>query len=84
MWKRFVCIAVLIATRSYAADRDAAEWVLREGGRVTLNGSRHEIARMSDLPKSDFEVTSVDLIGTTIDPKNLAKISGLTTCAVSV
>src|SRR5581483_11373499 len=78
MWKQFVCVAVLIATPVYAADRDAAEWVLRQGGRVTLNGGRQEVAHIADLPKGDFEVTGVDLIGTIVNPKDLVKISGLT------
>ena len=77
MWKRLIFAVVLISGPVCAADRDAAEWVLRQGGRITLNGGRQEIAHIADLPKGDFAVTGVDLIGTIINPKDLVKISGL-------
>ena len=49
-----------------AAERDAAEWVIRAGGRVMINGDRTPTAGLAALPKGDFQVTGVDLSGTTI------------------
>src|SRR5215471_3038641 len=60
-----------------AADPAAAEWVIRKGGRVMLNGAREPVSRLADLPRSDFQVTGVDLTGTVIDPKELEHIAGL-------
>jgi N-acyl-D-aspartate/D-glutamate deacylase/Leucine-rich repeat (LRR) protein len=59
------------------SDRQVAQWALRQGGGVRLNGSRNTIRDAADLPVEDFRITSLDLIGTTIDPKELSKLSGL-------
>ena len=43
-----------------------------------LNGERRSRAQLSDLPPGDLQLTGIDLMGTTIDPKELARLSGLT------
>ncbi len=61
-----------------ASDRPAAEWVIRQNGRVMLDENRKQIVRIDQLPAGDtFRVTGVDLTGTTIEPKELEKIGGL-------
>src|SRR5690348_8682615 len=60
-----------------AGERDNAEWVIRQGGRVMVNQSRAAIRNLSDLPAGDLTVTGVDLTGTLIDPKDLERIGEL-------
>jgi hypothetical protein len=60
-----------------ASEREAAEWVIRKGGRVMVNEQRQPIARLAELPADPLQVTGVDLIGTVLDPKELEKIAGL-------
>ena len=43
-------------------DREAAQWVIRQGGRVMINGSE-PIRDIASLPPGDFRVTGVDLFG---------------------
>jgi hypothetical protein len=60
-----------------AADRDTAEWAIRQGGRVMVNGSRAALRNLRDLPAGDIAVTGVDLTGTLIEPKDLERIGQL-------
>src|SRR6185503_3625286 len=60
-----------------ASDRAVAEWVLRMGGSVSIDGSRapvHEIAR---LPDRDFQLTGVNLVPVTVNPPEFQRLSGL-------
>jgi hypothetical protein len=57
--------------------RDAAEWIIRKGGRVMINGSREPLSRLGESPGGSFDVTGVDLTGTVLDPKELDHIAGL-------
>src|SRR5438045_3861180 len=61
-----------------AAERDTAEWVIRLGGRVMVNGNRTTVRNLWDLPAGEFRVTGVDLTGTLIDPTDFTKIGELT------
>src|SRR4051812_35354634 len=56
-----------------AGDRDTAEWVIRQGGRVILSGNRTTLRTLRDLPAGDLSVTGVDLTGTLIEPKDLER-----------
>jgi Leucine-rich repeat (LRR) protein len=78
MWMRTICFLLLAATVLAATERDAAEWVIRSGGGVMLAGSRKTLRDVVDLPRTDIHVTGVDLTGTTIEPKELKMLSGLT------
>src|SRR5712671_1696788 len=71
-------ILVLAAFAAFAAtDREAAEWVIRKGGRVMVNGGRQPIALLAELPPDPLRITGVDLTGTVLDPKELDHIAGL-------
>ena len=61
---------------SLGDDRAVAEWIIRSGGNVRI-GSRL-VNTLADLPEGSFRVTGIDLVGTTIDPKELKRLSGLT------
>ena len=70
---------LLAAPLAFAgAERDTAEWVIRQGGRVMLNGNRTPVRNLWDLPAGELRITGVDLDGTLIDPKDLEKIGALT------
>src|SRR5580658_2878330 len=76
-----VCFAVLceaLAAASDASERQIAEWVIRQGGRVMVNGQRQAIDDLAKLPAAPFRLTTVDLVGTIIDPKDLSRLAGLT------
>jgi len=63
-----------------ASEREVAEWVIRQGGRVHLAGQAHPIADLSSLPlpSEPVFVHAVDLYGTTIEPRELVQLSKLT------
>src|SRR5882762_5894664 len=70
--------AILSGIASAAtADRSAAEWVLRLGGTVTLEGRALPVVDLADLPPSDFYLVGIDLVGTLADPKDLVKLRDL-------
>ena len=77
-----VCFAVLceaLVAASDASERQIAEWVIREGGRVMVNwASIKAIDDLAKLPAAPFRLTTVDLVGTIIDPKDLSRLAGLT------
>ncbi|MFN7544308.1 MAG: leucine-rich repeat domain-containing protein [Acidobacteriota bacterium] len=60
-----------------AAERPVAEWVLRQGGRVLVEGQTQFVAELRDLPTGELLVRGVDLYGTIIEPKDLEKLSAL-------
>src|SRR5579864_7405625 len=59
-------------------DRAAAEWVLRLGGTVTLEGQRQPVADLAELPSEDFHIEAIDLVGTLAEPKELERLKDLT------
>ena len=62
------CIALTAAPS--AGDREAAQWAIRQGGRVMVNGGE-PIGDIGKLPAGDFRVTGVDLFGAPVTPKEL-------------
>src|ERR1051325_3889592 len=70
-------LLLILAAALGAADRDAADWVIRKHGRVMINGGRQPIASLADLPGAPFQITGIDLTGTVLDPKELEHIAGL-------
>src|SRR5205823_12047760 len=77
--------AILLGTVFFAglasgetAERAAAEWVLRLGGMVTLEGEPRPVADLADLPTVDFRIEAIDLVGTLAEPKELEKLKDLT------
>ena len=59
------------------SDRSVAEWVLRQGGRVMVNGDRRPLADLASLPERNLQITGVDLTGTQITPPDLKRLSHL-------
>jgi Leucine-rich repeat (LRR) protein len=70
---------VALSSALVAAERDVAEWVIRQGGRVMIDDSRAPLARVTDLPAGGMKITGIDLTGNIIEPKELERISTLTT-----
>jgi len=65
------------AAQNGLTDHDAAEWVIRQGGNIQIAGRKDRIRILPDLPDSGVTLLGIDLIGTTIDPKELWKLSSL-------
>lgn len=51
---------------SVSPDRVVAEWALRLGGTVVLEGQRRPIADLDELPASDFRIRTLNLVGVTL------------------
>jgi len=67
-----------VAMLASAAERDIAEWAIRRGGRVILEGSRAPYSDMLSLPPGEIHITGIDLVGTLINADELEQISTLT------
>lgn len=72
-----VVAALLGQAASAGSDRVVAEWVIEQGGRVSLDDRRMPLGDVSQLPAGDFHLTAVDLMGTHIDPADLKRLSEL-------
>ncbi|HTA71883.1 MAG TPA: hypothetical protein VK776_26555 [Bryobacteraceae bacterium] len=75
-WWRFIgraaCILCLLAPRITPAwgqdaspDRIVAEWMVRMGGSVVLEGQHRPISDLPDLPTSDFYIHTLNFTGIT-------------------
>ena len=49
-----------------AADRMVAEWMLRMGGSIVLEGQRKPITDLADLPTADFRIHALNFTGITM------------------
>ncbi|MEO5742504.1 MAG: hypothetical protein ABIS29_18105, partial [Vicinamibacterales bacterium] len=49
-----------------AADRMVAEWMLRMGGSIVLEGQRKPITDLADLPPTDFRIHALNFTGITM------------------
>src|SRR5580693_9178353 len=58
--------------------REIADWAIRMGGRVTIEGHAAEIIDPEQLPPGDVRITGLDLTNTVIDPTDLRRFTGLT------
>src|SRR5579872_5046889 len=65
------------AVSAQTPDRAAAEWVLRLGGTVTIEGAARSVRNLVNLPPGEFAISGIDLVGTLADPKDLVKLKGL-------
>jgi Leucine-rich repeat (LRR) protein len=74
---RLLCYVFALCVNILADDRAVAEWVIRQGGRVIV-GNANPIGDLSLLPSTPLTLRGVDLYGTIIEPKDLAKLSDLT------
>ncbi len=73
----FALLCNVLVAASGAPERQIAEWVIRQGGRVMVDGQRQVIDELAELPAAPFRLTAVDLVGTTIAPADLARLAGL-------
>src|SRR5690349_8405772 len=63
-----VWLALALATawaQEASPDRVVAEWMLRMGGSVILEGQRRPITDLADLPTSDFRIHTLNFTGIT-------------------
>src|SRR5262245_5308982 len=60
------------------SERQVAEWIIRQGGSLTIEDRRDPIARIEDLPASGLRIRGVNLVGTLVEPGELKRFSGLT------
>ena len=67
----------VVSLHAEPADRGVAEWVLRSGGWVVLDGGEGRIHDVAGLPRGDFRIQTVNLAGARVDPPDLARFSPL-------
>ena len=64
-----ICLLALAAaparTQPASPDRMVAEWAVRMGGSVVLEGQHKAISDLADLPASDFHVQTLNFTGIT-------------------
>src|SRR5262249_53299271 len=75
-----IVLAVSISMGLEAAEpsqREVAQWVIRQGGSVTLENRTEPIARLADLPAGELRIRGVNLVGTLVEPSELKRLSGL-------
>ena len=62
MFRHTIVVLLALASGIMAAERDTAEWVIRNGGRVDLDGSRTPVHELLALPQGEIHITGVDLL----------------------
>src|SRR5262245_39551587 len=79
MMRSAILVLALISTAAsaLASDRTVAEWVLRMGGSVTVDGSHTPVWKIQQLPDSDFRLTGINLVPVTVDPPEFQRLVGL-------
>src|SRR5260370_2188981 len=60
-----VCAALTAQAQSPSPDRVVAEWMLRMGGSVVLEGQHRAISDLAELPASDFQIRTLNFTGIT-------------------
>lgn len=58
-------------------DLSVAEWTILNGGTVRIEGQVERTREVSQLPKDDFRIDLIDLVGTNISPPDLVRLSDL-------
>ena len=61
----FLCVLTTSAAQEISRDRMVAEWMLRMGGSVVLEGQQRAIFDIADLPTSDFYIHTLNFTGIT-------------------
>src|SRR5437763_716472 len=67
----------LYAQATPDSDGAVAEWVLRVGGAVAVEGMADLIWDIDRLPSSDFRVRTVNLAAVTLAPQDLKNLNSL-------
>src|SRR5215471_14096390 len=70
MLRAFIAIVFAVPSIAVASDRGVAEWVLRAGGSVSVGDGRPEVWDITQLPAGDVQVRAVNLVATTLKPKD--------------
>src|SRR5262245_50221180 len=70
-------MALTLPVALLATERETGEWVIRQRGRLMIDGNRTALRNLSDLPPGDFRITGVDLTGTLVDPNDMERIGAL-------
>src|SRR5687767_2511824 len=58
--------AAAAAQTPASADRMVAEWMLRMGGSIVLEGQRKPVTDLADLPSTDFRIHTLNFTGITM------------------
>jgi N-acyl-D-aspartate/D-glutamate deacylase/Leucine-rich repeat (LRR) protein len=58
-------------------ERAAAEWIIRLGGGLRVDARAPMIRELAALPKGDFRIVAVDMVGTTMDPLDMKNLGAL-------
>src|SRR6516225_194834 len=61
----FLCVLAAPAAQQVSPDRMVAEWMLRMGGSVVLEGQHRAIFDLADLPTSEFHIHTLNFTGIT-------------------
>ena len=72
------CLAAATGLSAGPSEREVADWAIRVGGRVTLEGQAIAITDPTQLPAGEVRITGLDLTNTLIDPTDLRRLTGLT------
>jgi len=62
----FALASALASAQQASPDRVVAEWALRLGGSVVLEGQTRSLTDVDELPASDFRIRTLDLVGVTL------------------
>ena len=61
-----VVFSGVVSAQQSSPDRIVAEWMLRMGGSVVLEGQRKPIVDLADLPTTDFRIHALNFTGITM------------------
>src|SRR5574341_489365 len=70
-------LIALAAWAGESADRAVAEWVLRRGGSVSLEGATDQVWDVAALPDAAFRLRRVNLVGVLVEPREIQRIGEL-------
>ena len=62
---------------AHADDRSIAEWVIREGGSVVLAGHSQQVRELRELPSSEFQLKTINLVDTNYLAQDVQRIGTL-------
>src|SRR5437660_2814820 len=77
MFRVLICTLIAACGMATASDRAVAEWVVRAGGSVVVEGGRAEIWNVTALPAGELHLRTVNLVATTLKPADFARLGGL-------
>src|SRR5690242_11913313 len=77
MLRAFLVIIAAMSSVAAASERSVAEWILRAGGSVVVEDGPAEIWDIAQLPAGDIQVRAINLVATTLKPKDFEHLSHL-------